>query len=163
GGWYAVEQTNTQTYSTHVGEYHRVALADGSIIELNTDTEVRVHYSSHERHIDLTRGEALFQVAHNKKRPFAVAAGHTMVRAVGTAFSVRLHESGSTEQVDVVVSEGRVAINPPSAQTYGAGSVATVRNGHIDSTTVLDRMDITNKFGWTTGKLKFQGEKLSEV
>jgi transmembrane sensor len=162
GTWYAVDQTSTETYSTHIGEFHRVTLADGSTIALNTDTEVRVHYSSHTRHIDLTRGEALFQVAKNKERPFDVEAGHTTVRAVGTAFSVRLHETGTNERVDLVVSEGRVAINPPSTETYAAGTVATVRNGHIDAT-VLDREDITSRFAWTNGRLMFQGEKLSDV
>ncbi len=162
GAWYAVEQTNTQTYSTHIGEFHRVTLEDGSTIALNTDTEVRVHYSSGARHVDLTRGEALFQVAKNKARPFDVEAGSTTVRAVGTAFSVRLHDSGSNEQVDVVVSEGRIAINPPSSQTYAAGSVATVRNGRVNAT-VLDSEDITSRFAWTTGRVMFQGEKLSDV
>jgi transmembrane sensor len=162
GAWYTVEQSNTRVYSTHIGEFRRVTLADGSTIELNTDSEVRVHYSSGSRHVDLTRGEALFQVAKNKERPFDVEAGTTTVRAVGTAFSVRLHEAGSHERVDVVVSEGRIAINPPSTQTYAAGSVATVRNGHIDAT-VIDGEDITSKLAWTTGRLMFQGEKLSDV
>ena len=162
GVWYAVDQSNTQTYATHVGEFHRVTLADGSTIALNTDSEVRVHYSSRYRHVDLTRGEALFQVAKNKEKPFDVEAGSTTVRAVGTAFSVRLHEAGTSERVDVVVSEGRIAINPPSTQTYAAGSVATVRNGRVDAT-VVDGEDITSKLAWTTGRLMFQGEKLSDV
>jgi transmembrane sensor len=162
GAWYVIDQGNTQVYSTHVGEFHRVTLADGSTIALNTDSEVRVHYSSRSRHVDLTRGEALFQVAKNKQRPFDVEAGTTTVRAVGTAFSVRLHETGTHERVDVVVSEGRIAINPPSTQTYPAGSVATVRNGHVDAT-LIDGEDITSKLAWTTGRLMFQGEKLSDV
>lgn len=162
GAWYAVEQRNTQTYSTHIGEFHRVVLEDGSAIALNTDSEVRVRYSSRYRHVDLTRGEALFQVAKNKEKPFDVEAGNTTVRAVGTAFSVRLHEAGANERVDVVVSEGRIAINPPSKQTYAAGSVATVRNGRVDAT-VVEGEDITSKLAWTSGRLMFQGEKLSDV
>jgi transmembrane sensor len=162
GAWYAVEQRNTQTYTTNVGEFRRVLLEDGSTIQLNTDTEVRVRYSSRYRHVDLTHGEALFQVAKNKEKPFDVEAGNTTVRAVGTAFSVRLHEAGANERVDVVVSEGRIAINPPSAQTYAAGSVAAVRNGRVAATKV-DMEDITSKLAWTTGRLMFQGEKLSDV
>jgi transmembrane sensor len=162
GAWYAVEQRNTQTYSTHVGEFHRVLLEDGSSIQLNTDTEVRVRYSARYRHVDLMRGEALFQVAKNKEKPFDVEAGETTVRAVGTAFTVRLHEAGANERVDVVVSEGRIAINPPSTQTYPAGSVATVRNGRVDAT-MAEADDITSKLAWTTGRLMFQGEKLSDV
>ena len=162
GAWYAVEQRHTEVYSTHIGEFHRVTLEDGSTIALNTDSEVRVHYSSRYRHVDLTRGEALFQVAKNKEKPFDVEAGSTTVRAVGTAFSVRLHEAGTNERVDVVVSEGRIAINPPSTPTYPAGSVATVRNGRVNAAT-LDGEDITSRLAWTTGRLMFQGEKLSDV
>lgn len=162
GAWYAVEQRNTHTYSTHVGEIQRVVLEDGSTIALNTDSEVRVRYSSRYRHVDLTRGEALFQVAKNKEKPFDVEAGATTVRAVGTAFSVRLHEAGKDERVDVVVSEGRIAINPPSTQTYAAGSVATVRNGRV-AATIIEGEDITSRLAWTTGRLMFQGEKLSDV
>ena len=162
GAWYAVEQRNTQTYATHIGELHQVTLEDGSRISLNTDSEVRVRYSSSYRHVDLTRGEALFQVAKNKEKPFDVEAGSTTVRAVGTAFSVRLHEAGANERVDVVVSEGRIAINPPSKETYAAGNVASVRNGRVDATIVASE-DITSRLAWTTGRLMFQGEKLSAV
>jgi transmembrane sensor len=162
GAWYAVEQRNTQTYATEIGEFRRVVLEDGSTIQLNTNSQVRVRYSSRYRHVDLARGEALFTVAKNKEKPFDVEAGDTTVRAVGTAFSVRLHEAGANERVDVVVSEGRVAINPPSPQTYAAGSVATVRNGRVAATTV-EGEDITSKLAWTTGRLMFQGEKLSDV
>jgi transmembrane sensor len=162
GAWYAVEQRNTQIYSTDIGELHRVTLSDGSTIALNTNSEVRVRYSSRYRHVDLTRGEALFTVAKNKEKPFDVEAGSTTVRAVGTAFSVRLHEAGANERVDVVVSEGRVAINPPSTPTYPAGSVAAVRNGRV-AATLIDVEDINSKLAWTSGRLMFQGEKLSDV
>jgi transmembrane sensor len=162
GAWYAVERSAVDVYSTHVGEFHRVSLSDGSTVALNTDTEVRVRYRNKTRHVELVRGEALFEVAKNPERPFDVEAGDTTVRAVGTAFSVRLHDEDRDEQVDVVVSEGRVAINPPSKQTYAAGSVATVRNGRVRATTI-EAEDITGKLAWTTGRLVFQGEKLSDV
>jgi transmembrane sensor len=162
GAWYAVEQRNTQTYATEIGEFRRVVLEDGSTIQLNTNSQVRVRYSSRYRHVDLARGEALFTVAKNQEKPFDVEAGDTTVRAVGTAFSVRLHEAGANERVDVVVSEGRIAINPPSPQTYAAGSVASVRNGRV-AATIVEGEDITGKLAWTTGRLMFQGEKLSDV
>jgi transmembrane sensor len=160
--WYAIERSHVDIYATHVGEFQRVSLGDGSTIELNTDSEVRVRYTSNERHVDLTRGEALFHVAKNPTRPFDVDAGETTVLAVGTAFSVRLHDEKRVDQVDVVVSEGRIAINPPSSQTYSAGTVATVRNGRVDATT-LSSDDITGRLMWTTGRLVFQGEKLGDV
>jgi transmembrane sensor len=162
GAWYAFERNKTDIYSTQIGEFHRVTLGDGSTVALNTSSEVRVRYTASGRHIELTRGEALFEVTHDTQRPFDVKASDTTVRAVGTAFSVRLHEEGRQDRVDVVVSEGRVAINPPWKQTYPAGSVAVVRNGRVRLATV-SLEDITGKHMWTTGRLVFQGEKLSDV
>ena len=162
GAWYAFESSRVDTYTTDIGEFQRVTLEDGSIVALNTNSEVKVRYSTNFRHVDLVRGEALFEVAKNRARPFDVEAGSTLVRAVGTAFSVRLHEDDSNERVDVVVSEGRIVINPPSKETYPAGTVATVRNGRVVATTV-ETEDITSRLAWTTGRLMFQGEKLSDV
>ncbi len=102
-------------------------------------------------------------MAKNPQRPFDVEAGQATIRAVGTAFSVRLREDTREERVDVVVSEGRVAINPPSVTTYAAGTVAIVRNGRVESTTTLPGEDITGKLAWISGRLVFQGEKLGDV
>jgi len=160
--WYVVERSKVDVYTTQIGEFQRVSLGDGSTIELNTDSEVRVRYSAGERHVDLVRGEALFHVAKNPTRPFDVDAGSTTVLAVGTSFSVRLHDEKPEDRVDVVVSEGRIAINPPSSQTYSAGTVAIVRNGRVAATTI-SLEDITGRLMWTTGRLVFQGEKLGDV
>jgi ferric-dicitrate binding protein FerR (iron transport regulator) len=160
--WYAVENYGVDTYSTHVGEFHRVTLEDGSTIAINTDSKVRVRYTDESRHIELVRGEALFDVAKNPSRPFDVEAGMATVRAVGTSFSVRLHEEPRSERVDVVVAEGRIAINPPDKETYVAGTVAIVRNGRVEAT-ILPAEDITGRLAWTTGRLMFLDEKLGDV
>ena len=81
-------------------------LPDGSRVELNTGGEVAVHFTAHERRIRLVRGEAHFEVAKNPLRPFIVEADSVSVRAVGTAFDVRL---GATA-VDVLVTEGKVGV-----------------------------------------------------
>jgi transmembrane sensor len=162
GALYALERNSADVYSTRVGEFHRVSLSDGSTMAINTNSEVRVNYTHSLRKVEVVRGEALFVVAKNAERPFEVSVGGNIVRAVGTAFSVRLHDGTSEKQVDVVVSEGRVAINPPSPKTYPAGTVATVRNGRVETTTI-HLADITGKLAWTEGRLVFQGEKLSDV
>ena len=95
-----------QRYATTVDGYERVNLADGSMLELNSSSEVGVQFSPAERRVRLVRGEAHFTVAKNKARPFLVEAGGVAVRAVGTAFNVRL----GAREVEVLVTEGRVAV-----------------------------------------------------
>lgn len=93
-------------YITAIGEVQEQQLVDGSVLQLNTDSQVQVSYSDGLRKIRLLKGEAHFEVAPDKQWPFQVYAGNGMVKAVGTAFSVRLNP----EQVNVVVSEGVVDI-----------------------------------------------------
>lgn len=88
-------------------------LEDGSVLELNRGAEVAVRYTAVERHVRLLKGEANFKVAKDTSRPFVVHAGNVAVRAVGTAFNVRLDASS----VEVVVTEGRVRVDPTTALT----------------------------------------------
>lgn len=91
--------------------YGRHVLEDGSVLELNAGSLAEVRFSSNERRVRLVRGEGHFTVTPNPGRPFVVAAGGVAVRAVGTAFNVRVQR----EIVEVVVTEGRVAVTPPGA------------------------------------------------
>lgn len=93
-------------YSTAVGEQKVATLEDGSRIALNTDSSVEVRYNPAERLVELDRGEAMFEVAHNAARPFIVRAGDKQVRAVGTSFVVR--REGET--VIVTLLQGKVAV-----------------------------------------------------
>ena len=107
----------------------RRTLEDGSVVELNRGAELRVSFSAGERHIELSRGEAHFQVAKDPKRPFTVRAGTVTVRAVGTAFNVQRR----TASVDVVVTEGTVDVRTPKPAHPGereAAEVARVEAGH---------------------------------
>ena len=87
-------------------------LEDGSVVELNRGALISVLYTPGERRVQLERGEAHFTVAKNKERPFIVSAGGVAVRAVGTAFNVRLEAA----TVDVLVTEGVVQVRQPDAQ-----------------------------------------------
>lgn len=98
-------------YTTSTGGYERVVLADGSVVELNADSQVRVNLAPRERRVALLRGEAHFTVAHDTARPFIVSANGVAVRAIGTAFNVRLAASA----VEVLVTEGRVSVTDPVA------------------------------------------------
>lgn len=108
--------TAPQRHVTTVDGYERLSLEDGSLVELNANSEIRVEYTAAARQVRLVRGEAHFTVAKNPARPFSVGAGSLVVRAVGTAFNVRL---GSTD-VEVLVTEGKVELNKT------AGPVPTV-------------------------------------
>ena len=85
-----------------------VALSDGSLVQLNTGSEVREQFTASERRVLLARGEAHFSVTKNPARPFIVRAGALDIRAVGTAFNINLQAA----TVDVVVTEGRVQLAP---------------------------------------------------
>ena len=87
-----------------------LVLQDGTVLDLNIGSEVRVAFTEGQRLVVLEKGQAHFQVAHNPARPFLVLAGSVTVKAVGTAFDVRLTE----DVVDVVVVEGKVAIDRES-------------------------------------------------
>jgi len=95
-------------YGTDVGERRSLMLTDGSSVELNSRSRIKIQYTEGERRIDLLEGQALFHVAKNKTRPFTVQAGDSIVRAVGTSFDVYKKSSGTI----VTVVEGQVAVIP---------------------------------------------------
>jgi transmembrane sensor len=160
--YFAQTQLGWQRYETRVGGFSRVVLEDGSVIDLNTDSELRVRMGANRRDVQLLHGEGRFQVAHDASRPFVVAAADAAVRAVGTAFSVRLRDS---RQVDVLVSEGtvdiasaRVGYTPP----VHAGEAAVVLADHV-SVRHLQAQQVERRMAWTTGRLQFRGETLEEA
>jgi transmembrane sensor len=102
----AADDLDTVLLSTNVGEQLTRQLADGSTIEVNTDSEIRVELSDTQRSIYLLRGQAMFDVAHDESRPFVVFAGDRRVTALGTLFEVRM-DSSSTQ---VTLLEGKVRV-----------------------------------------------------
>jgi transmembrane sensor len=162
GGYFVHEKLGWRHFATRIGDFSRIVLDDGSVIDLNTDSEVRVRLGSDKREIRLLRGEGRFQVAHDKARPFVVTAADTDVRAVGTAFSVRLRESA---QIDVLVSEGTVAIataRVPHAPPLSAGDAAVLLPDRMSVSRVEPQL-LERRFAWTSGKLQFRGETLDEA
>ncbi len=158
------------TYVTDVGGYERVLLRDGSVVQLNTDTQVRIELAEHRREARLIRGEAFFEVAHDSDRPFEVIAGGTVVRAVGTAFTVRLR---SANDVEVVVTEGRVALSADestpdetaqaaASPTLAAGEAAVARPTGV-VVRQIPQPEVTRKLAWQNGELDFKGESLLQV
>jgi len=167
-----------QTLATAVGQQRNVTLADGSIVALNTNTIVETDLSRRVRQIYLRKGEAHFQVAHDRSRPFLVHAGDAVVRAVGTEFEVRLRDD---QHVDVVVNEGRVEVQAAAPPPQPASSeprsrsvmVATVRAlsaGQALSTATADyavvpvsAARLSSELAWREGAIIFDGESLSDA
>ena len=100
--------TNNGLYAAAVGEQRQLELPDGSVIYLNTNSQVQIDYTDTTRNIVLLQGEAHFDVAKNPQRPFNVYAGGGLVQAVGTAFTVFFKED---QDIDVTVTEGKVALS----------------------------------------------------
>jgi transmembrane sensor len=106
GGALTMLELSAPVYATALGEQRSIQFEDGSTVELNSRSRIRVKYSKQERDIELIEGQALFHVAHDTSRPFIVAVGATRVRAVGTQFDVYKKSNGTV----VTVVEGRVAV-----------------------------------------------------
>ena len=127
--WFRPAPTAEGNYRVIASTSREVRLPDGSVAMLNGDSRIETDYTPGERRVRLVAGEALFTVAKNPHRPFFVTAGPITVRAVGTAFNVRL---GATA-VEVLVTEGKVRVNdsargvsllPPAPASDGASGAA---------------------------------------
>jgi transmembrane sensor len=160
-----IGQRQPKTYATAVGGRETIRLADGSSIELNTNTVIRTAISPGQRKVELLRGEAVFQIKHNNASPFVLlASGHRVVD-LGTKFLVR--EDGA--RLKVVVLEGSARLEsrrplkgePKSAVLVpGDEAVATVR-----SLSVMHKSDrqLDAELGWQRGVLVFEHATLAEV
>ena len=156
-----------QTIETERGERREVALADGSVLQVDPQTRMRVKLRDSERIVELERGRALFRVAKDPQRPFLVYANGTVARAVGTSFAVE-HE---TQDVVVTVAEGKVAVSvshpedlrhePELAAVLVANQQLTV--DQAGSTTSVRKVDSERELAWTRGRLVFDDTPLAQV
>jgi transmembrane sensor len=147
--------------ATAIGEVRRVPLGDGSVAAINTGSVLHVSMKAKQRLVDLDAGEAWFQVAHDRSRPFIVAAGTVRVQAVGTAFSVRRHGDGA----DILVTEGVVETwvegqsGPRTRIAAGSGSFVQVGKPQPANAATIDGID--RKLAWRNGDLALDGETLA--
>ncbi len=168
-----------QQYMTKVGERRLVPLPDGSTAMLNTNSQIEVAYEAETRSIRLLRGEAVFTVTRDSDRPFLVEASGSVVKAVGTAFAVRLRDEG----VDVSVTEGQVEVAPPLATTAPlsltardapapvkptkliAGEKVSVNLASLEVHSVRREAnkDIERELSWMAGMLVFDQDSLETV
>lgn len=148
--------------NTGVGGHKVVALADGSRIELNTDTAVRVALTPGARKVWLDKGEAFFDVRHDATRPFTVTAQGRRITDLGTKFSVR----NETNRLEVALLEGRAQIEPLTAgepaQVLKPGDVAIATPRSLIVTRKSDKQ-LINELAWRNGLLVFKYATLGSV
>lgn len=154
-----------EVYTTRIGETRTVHLADGSVVTLNTNSRIAVHYSKASRNIRLEQGEGLFQVAKNKERPFIVTASGTAVRAVGTSFIVRRLPQ---QLIQVLVREGTVEVMHPGSRKAQpvratAEMQALVAPNEPIAVRTLPRVQIERNLAWQYGKIAFENVSLAEA
>jgi len=153
-------------FSTGKGETKVIALKDGSVVTLNTASEIQVNYSDALRSVELISGEALFDVAKNRARPFVVAAGDTSVRVVGTSFTVRHLDA---TPVQVLVREGIVEVFKPATGavpvriTANNMAVASFDSDSAIAATPVPAAQVHRQLAWQNGQLAFEGETLAQA
>jgi transmembrane sensor len=160
---YVARVWNEGRYRTQIGEMRVIPLSDGSVVFLNTNSEMVVRYSRSQRNIELLRGEALFDVAKNKQRPFVVQTGATQVRAVGTSFSVKVLPD---QPVQVLVREGVVEVKRRDVPVAPAVLVASNNRAlaPLDAPIVaepVETAEVGRALAWRVGRLAFHGEPLN--
>lgn len=148
-------------HATATGETRLVTLADGSTVQLDTKSAIQVDYTPDQRHIILLQGKALFHVATNPKRPFAVFSNEGIATALGTAFVVA-EENGSTlvnvteHQVRVGYQQGRT----DSAILHEGQAIRYDRKNGLGHIRASNTSDAT---AWTDGALVFNDAPLDDV
>ncbi|HAC01789.1 MAG TPA: hypothetical protein DCF67_10070, partial [Brevundimonas sp.] len=146
------------------GASQPIALADGSAIRLNGQSQVRVDLGAQERLLRL-KGEGFFEVAPDKSRPFSVEVDGVRVTAVGTRFNVDQRQMPAGKTVEVVVFEGVVKVRSGRGMTMmvHAGQRATVSGGVVERVSLIRpeaEMDVPS---WAKGWLEFNEASMASV
>jgi transmembrane sensor len=148
-----------------------LTLSDGTLVQLNTGSELLEQFTPGERRVQLVRGEAHFAVTKNHVRPFVVQAGNIAIRAVGTAFNVNLQSAS----IDVLVLEGSVQVEPPPAAEavaplplLNAGQRAVVALAPLSAAaavvvTTLSPEEVVRTLAWQEPLMRLGGATLAEV
>jgi len=154
----------TQAFETPVGGHETLKLADGSRIELNTSTKVRVSLGAGQRQVWLDRGEAYFEVQHNTARPFTVVTGNHRVTDLGTKFVVR----AEGDSLRVALLEGRARFetesvwNQPQSVLLTPGEVVIATRSSLSMERQPARL-LDDDLGWRHGMLIFDRTPLADV
>jgi transmembrane sensor len=146
-----------ETISTATGERRHIVLADGTAVDLNTDSKIRVKMTEGLRRVTLVQGEVLLDVARNA-RPFEVHAGDGVLRDIGTKFNV-IRDDAKT---NVAVLEGEVQVSMSNAATVNlhGGQQVDYAAHELSAVSPSSAADVT---AWLNGRLIFRDTPLQEV
>lgn len=156
-------------YKTRIGEVKNVMLPDGSLVELNTNTEIRLDFNDSVRKVILVQGEAFFAVAKNPSKVFMIDTGERTIRVIGTQFNVRKQ----SQSLQIAVKEGLVAVHPTSEQHIAfehksddilltAGTIGAFSGeGQLISRDQSDKVDRLQS--WRFGLFRFDNESMETV
>lgn len=152
-----------KTFSTPVGGRQTLTLVDGSRMELNTNTVLRVALGRDHRTIWLDKGEAYFQVKHDASRPFVIYANGRRITDLGTKFLVR----NDSDRLEVALLEGRVrfdaATDEPQAMTVLTAGDDAVAAGDTTSVAKEPIREVLAKLGWRRGVITFDHATLADA
>ena len=162
--WPKRAEPQPHAYATAIGQRQEVRLADGTRVELNTNTRVHASVTATRRTVTLEEGEAYFDVVHDATRPFVVYAGNCRITDLGTKFSV--FRNG--DDVRVTVQEGRVKVEilgqlAGSAPVVTEGGHQLVTKGSESLLLSKPDADIANELSWRSGVLVFHQQTLAEA
>ncbi len=152
-----------KVYATAIGERKTLALGDGSRVEMNTDTVLRVAADGRARTVWLEKGEAYFQVRHDSAHPFTVMAGGHRVTDLGTKFLVRT----DAQKLQVSLVEGSIRFDAPDGRMrepllLAPGDSVTAKQNTIVVTRNSER-ELARDLGWRRGVLVFDNTTLADA
>jgi transmembrane sensor len=176
GRWVGSHEPQWAVYATNVGAARTVTLQDGSQVDLNTNSEIRVRFTVRQREIVLLHGEALFAPVQRPAWPLSVRAGTATITTSGMKFSVRLHENAAAE---VLVVEGGISIDggrglavartadgraasPFSLRAF-PGELISINPMTVLTRTQLSPATLKRKTAWTDGWIWFAKDPLPEA
>lgn len=155
--WLLDPTWHSEDIYTAVGRHQQLALPDGSLIELNSATHLRLEQRLRSRQVALLQGEATFTVAH-AARPFTVHSQGVAIRDIGTVFNVRSDGRG----VAVAVVEGAVQVSTPHSATQRLESGEQLL-AHDSRLGPVEEVAPEHIVAWQRGKLRFDGTPLRDV
>jgi len=163
-GWTQLPKPSVQIFSTLLGGHKTIELSDGSQIELNTSTTLRVSLDKSQRSVELLSGEAFFKVRHDSARPFSVLVSGHRIMDLGTEFLIRK----DIQRVEVALIQGRARFESVDTSIQQHSAVLTpgdvvVANAGFMTVSKKSSAVLSNALAWRQGVLIFHFTPLSEA